>query len=95
MTDDIIEVVFLQVLARLNRSRVDQAQERYIKTRISASIAEHTRIGINLTESLDDMLLLADTVSWEYANRDKADGMPLWLRLRRRERWIQERGGVG
>ena len=35
-------------------------------------------------------MLVADTVVWQYQNRDKDTGMPEWLRLARRERFIQE-----
>ena len=40
-----------------------------------------------------DLMLVVDSAVWAYQNRDKPGGMPDWLRLRRRERWIsQERG---
>jgi len=35
-------------------------------------------------------MLVVDYTCWAYANRDANTGMPDWLRLRRRERWLQE-----
>ena len=38
-------------------------------------------------------MLCVDYVVWQYQNRDAAGAMPDWLRLRRRERWLQQRAG--
>ena len=37
-------------------------------------------------------MLVVDVAVWQYSNRDSAAGMPPWLRLRRRERWLREAG---
>ena len=48
------------------------------------------RLGIHLTESADDMMLLVDYTVWQYQNRDKAGDMPEWLKHDRRERWLAD-----
>ena len=63
--------------------------------RIEAAAEELKRTGITLTDSADDLMLLVDFTVWKYQNRDKAAGMPEWLRLARRERWLQQPRGDG
>ena len=36
-------------------------------------------------------MLLVDMTVWEYQNRDKMTGMPEWLRIVRRERFLADR----
>ena len=79
------------VKARLNR--LDTLLDEYLAVRIDAAIGDLERAGIHLTDSNLDLMLVVDTVCWEYANRDNPNGMPDWLRLRRRERWLSERTG--
>ena len=38
----------------------------------------------------DDLMLVVDMAVYQYQNRDSNAGMPEWLRLRRRERWLKE-----
>ena len=77
------------VKARLNRLSTDTSLDEYLSSRIEAADQELARIGITLdSESVDDTMLLADFVVWQYQNRDSSSGMPDWLRLRRRERWL-------
>lgn len=78
------------VKARLNRVPGDTSLDDYFEARINGAVAELARIGIELTDSADDMMLLVDYTVWQYQNRDKPGGMPEWLRLRRRERWLAE-----
>lgn len=80
------------VKARLNRVQGDTSLDDYLVARIDAAAEELTRIGIALTDSVDDLMLVVDTAVWQYQNRDKPGGMPDWLRLRRRERWLKTRG---
>lgn len=81
------------VKARLNRLASDTSLDDYLKKRIEAADKELARIGIKLVaENVDDEVLLADYVVWRYQNRDQNTGMPEWLRLARRERWLKERG---
>lgn len=81
------------VKARLNRLASDTSLDDYLKKRIEAADAELARTGIKLVAGIvDDEVLLADYVVWRHQNRDKNTGMPEWLRLARRERWMKERG---
>jgi len=79
------------VKARLNRLASDTSLDEYLKKRIEAADAKLIGNGINLLDDARDSVLLADMVVWQYGNRDKPDGMPEWLRLARRERWLRER----
>lgn len=76
--------------ARLNRLSTDTALDAYLTARINAAEKELTGIGISLTDSTSDLMLVVDLAVWQYQNRDKPGGMPDWLRLRRRERWLRQ-----
>lgn len=76
--------------ARLNRTQGDTSLDDYFEARIDGAAAELARNGIALTDSADDLMLLVDYAVWQYQSRDKPEGMPEWLRLRRRERWLAE-----
>ena len=88
------ETVLGLVKARLNRLASDTTLDEYLSQRILAAIDELTGIGINLGDTVEDMMLVVDTTVYQYQNRDKPGGMPEWLRLRRRERWLREAGGT-
>lgn len=81
------------VKARLNRLQSDTTLDSYLQARVRAAVDNLEGIGIRLEDSDEDLMLVVDMTVWEYQNRDQAGGMPDWLRLRRRERWI--RSGVG
>ena len=88
-----ISVTLSLVKARLNRLSTVTSLDVYLSSRIEAASAEIERTGIKLDAmSIDDTVLLADFVVWQYQNRDAPGGMPDWLRLRRRERWLQGGG---
>lgn len=74
--------------ARLNRLPEDTSQDGYLTARIESAAGELKRDGIELTPGMEDTMLLVDKAVWDYQNRDKSAGMPDWLRLRRRERWL-------
>ena len=74
--------------ARLNRLPEDTSQDEYLTARIESAAGELKRDGIALTPGTEDTMLLVDKAVWDYQNRDKSAGMPEWLRLRRRERWL-------
>lgn len=74
--------------ARLNRLPEDTSQDEYLTARIESAAGELKRDGIELTPGMEDTMLLVDKAVWDYQNRDKSAGMPDWLRLRRRERWL-------
>ena len=80
------------VKARLNRLASDTSLDDYLTSRIAAAVSElrHTGIIIDLTDT-EDVVFLTDIVVWQYQNRDAPGGMPEWLRLRRRERFLQQR----
>ena len=78
------------VKARLNRLASDTTLDTYFQARIDAVIADLTATGIRLDNSQQDLMLVVDMAVWDYQNRDHNSGMPEWLRLKRRERWIQQ-----
>lgn len=80
------------IKARLNRLESDTTLDEYLTARLSAACAELEKTGITLDDGADDLMLAVDYTVWQYQNRDKPGGMPDWLRLRRRERWVQEVG---
>lgn len=80
------------VKARLNRLASDTSIDNYLKQRIAAADKELERTGIRLeADDPDDQMFLADLVAYQHNNRDKPGGMPEWMRLKRRERWLQQR----
>lgn len=74
---------------RINRA--DDALEEYWRARIDAAAGHLEEIGITLTDSVADVMLVTDYAVWQYQNRDKPGNMPEWLRLARRERWLNNR----
>lgn len=79
------------VKARLNRLASDTSLDDYLSQRIEAVKSELEGIGINIKDTTDDAVFLADYVVWQHNNRDNPGSMPEWLRLKRRERWLRER----
>lgn len=78
-------------LVKARRNRTDTLLDDYFLTRIRAAIQEFREKGIVIRHGNDsDLLLVTDYVCWQYANRDKNEGMPEWLKLARRERWLSE-----
>ena len=81
------------VKSRLNRLASDTSLDEYLTARVTAAEKELEAIGIHFSaDAPDDLMLLVDYAVWQYQNRDKPGGMPDWLRLKRRERWLRERG---
>ena len=78
------------VKTRLNRLQSDTTLDAYFTARINAAVQELEGTGIRLADSAEDLMLVVDYTVWAYQDRDSAAGMPDWLRLRRRERWIRE-----
>lgn len=89
-----LETALSLVKTALNRTGMDERTEEYLKARIRATAEELKQTGITLTDSADDLMLLVDMTVWNYSKRDKNTGMPEWLRLRRRERWLQQQRGT-
>lgn len=84
------DTALLLVKTRLNRLAMDTTLDDYFLARIDAAIGELQATGITLTGSTADLLLVVDYAVWQYQNRDHPGSMPEWLRLRRRERWVQQ-----
>lgn len=82
------------VKLRLNRKTDDTTLDQILNPRIEAAELELTRKGINLQDDADDLMLLVDFAEWRYKNRDKPGGMPTWLSLSIRERWLSSKGRV-
>lgn len=91
MTDVLVMTALELTKQRLNRA--DDALDAYLEARVRSAAAELERIGIALTDSVDDIMLTADYAVWQYLNRDKPGMMPEWLRLMRRERWLSDNTG--
>lgn len=80
---------------KLLKVRIDRAgnlRDEYLIARIDGAIEQLAGNGIHLTDFTGDVMLLVDYAAWQYNNRDKTGGMPDWLKLMRRERWLQEIG---
>lgn len=90
-----VENVLQMVKTRLDRYSSDAKRDEYLRMRIASAIEEQQNIGITLYDTAADMIYLTDLVCWEYSSRDKAGGMPEWLRLARRERWLQAQLDAG
>ncbi len=78
------------IKARLNRMQSDTSLDSYFQARLSGAIGYLEGIGINLTDSDEDLMLVVDFAVWQYQNRDNPGAMPDWLKLQRRERWLRE-----
>ncbi len=84
------EKILLMCKARLDRSHTNLIDNQLLD-RIDAGRAELEGKGIHLREDdPNDTMLLVDLVCWRYGARDKQVGMPEWLRLAIRERWLWE-----
>ena len=79
------------VKARLNRLPGDTSLDDYLLARVRSALRELDGLGIRLTGCTEDLILLVDYAVWQYQSRDSQTGMPDWLRLRRRERYLRQR----
>ena len=78
------------VKQRLNR--LDSSLDNYLATVAESAELEITRMGINLQDDADDLMLLVDFTVWRYQNRDQPGAMPQWLRHRLKSRWLSMKG---
>lgn len=83
------EKILTMCKARLDRTHTTLIDTQLLD-RIEAGRAELRGKGITLRDTPDDEMLLVDVVCWRYSARDKQTGMPEWLRLAIRERWLWE-----
>ena len=80
----------LLMKARLNMLASNTSLDTYLTARITAAEAELENQGVeDLGFFDDDLLFVVDFAVWQYQNRDKPGGMPDWMRLKRRERWLR------
>ena len=83
------------VKARLNRISTDTSLDEYLTARIGAAAEKLNRMMPRpLDDSTADLMLLVDLTCWDYANRDKPDAQPQWLRMRLRERFLDNGGAA-
>ena len=92
MTEDSKLAALGLVMQRLNRA--DDALEEYLRARVDAAAGQLEKTGIALTDGVDDVMLVTDYAVWQYQNRDKPGNMPEWLRLARRERWLNNKAVI-
>ena len=85
------DIILALVKTRLNRTGVSELDD-HLAYRIDAAIEKLRADGIHVGETEADTAFVADFVVWQYQNRDKPGAMPDWLRLARRERWLQDKG---
>lgn len=76
---------------RLNRLSGDTSLDGLFGTMLEAAEQELEKTGIVLNDTAQDMMLVVNTAVWHYQSRDSQAGMPDWLRLQRRERWLNQR----
>lgn len=85
------DMMILEIIkARLDR--LDTLKDDFILALIQAERKKYDKTGIHLKNTIDDIMLLVDSVVWRYGSRDKQEAMPEWLRIARRERWLSENG---
>ncbi len=76
--------------ARMNRLEGDTSLDTLFQHFLQAACLELEGAGITLQDNARDMDLVINTAVWHYQSRDSQAGMPEWLRLQRRERWLCE-----
>lgn len=86
-----VDKAIMLVKARKNMMVSHGMNDVYITTRVNAVVKELERKGIHLTDTADDVILVVDITVWQYNNRDNPNGMPEWLKLARRERWLNDK----
>ena len=87
----------------IDRMKTDTSRDELWKARLNDAIAYLNRIGVkmaedaqgNLTDSMDDLMLVVDLAVWRYQNRDRGEVEPKWLRSRIGERWLCEKAVGG
>lgn len=79
------------VKVRLNRLADDHTLDEYLLLRLAAKEQETRGAGIRL--DMNDprhLMYLVDETVFDYQSRDKPGSRPEWLRLARRELWLQQ-----
>lgn len=86
-----VETVVALVKQRKDMMPGISQRDDYITERVKAVISEMAGKGIHLVDDPADVMLAVDMTAWQYKNRDQSGAMPEWLRLARRERWLNDR----
>lgn len=86
-----VETVVALVKQRKDMMTGISQRDDYITARVNAVISEMAGKGIHLVDDPADVMLAVDMTVWQYNNRDQSGAMPEWLRLARRERWLNDR----
>ena len=83
----------IETILSMLRARLDEPPhelDEFLRSIISGVITELESTGIYLHDDARDIMFVTDMSAWKYSCRDKAEGMPEWLRRARRERYLQE-----
>lgn len=85
-------MAYVLLKGRMDRAgdSVPTPLESYWAAQVEAAGNELTDKGINLQDTTDDNMLVADLAAERLLSRDKAGGLPLWLTVRIRQRWLKE-----
>lgn len=84
------------VKARLNRLAGDTSLDDYFTARITGAAQELAGVGVTVdTTDPAQLMFLVDYTVWQYQCRDESGAMPEWLRLRRRELWLNQNVQAG
>jgi len=91
-----MSVLYLSSLELIKQrlGRLDTILDDQLMMRAQSAEMELTRKGIALQDDVEDLMLLVDYTVWSYQSRDQSGGMPQWLSLRIRERFISQKGRV-
>lgn len=97
MTENELSTVLTLVKQRLDRMSEDTSRDSYLTYRIrgEARALQDAGIALDVAGNPDHLMHLVDMAVWAYQNRDKPESMPKWLRLRRRELWLQQNAKRG
>lgn len=84
------EQVYRLLLARLDRAGKPPpvVLESYWRQRITEAQEYIINQGIQLSDSIEDMLLVVDYAAWMIDSRDMSGAMPEWLRYKIKQRWF-------
>ena len=96
MTAESINTALAIVKTRLNRLQSDTSlDETALVPRLEGAVRTLKKNGIDLQDTMDDIVLLADYTVDRYQNRDQPGEMPQWLRKLRLERFLHTGSDAG
>ena len=82
-----------ETILSMLRARLDEPPheiDEFLRSIIDGVIRNLEKSGIHIRENASDIMFVVDMSAWKYSCRDKAEGMPEWLKTARRERFLQE-----